>query len=71
MMAVTSETKPVNSNEELIGDVGGINENILAGYLCDVEWKEDDSLIEINDENVTTPQTPDAASTPVQAPRGN
>ena len=30
------------------------------------EWKEDDPLFEINDENITIPGTPDAASTPVQ-----
>ena len=44
-MVTTSEAKPVNSNEELIGAVGGINENVsagidenvLAGYLSDVE----------------------------------
>ena len=34
--------------------------------ISDVEWKEDDPLFEFNDENVTMPQTPDAASTPVQ-----
>ena len=63
MMAMTSEAKPVNSNKELIGTMGGIdknvsagiNENISAGYLSDVEWKEED-LIEINDENVTIPK---------------
>ena len=36
--------------------------------ISDVEWKEDDLLIEIEDENVTVPQTQVAASTPVQAP---
>ena len=74
-MVMTSEAKPVNSNEELIRAVGGIdedatagiNENILAGYLSDVEWKEEDPLIKINDENVTIPQMPAAASTPIQA----
>ena len=65
MMAVTLEAKPVNSNEELVGAMGGINENISAENLSDVEWKEDDPLFEINDENVTIPQTPATASTPV------
>ena len=65
-MAVTSEAELVNSNEELIGAMGGIDENVLARYLSDVEWREDDPLIEINDENVTIPQTPAAASTPVE-----
>ena len=66
MMAVTPKAKPVNSNEELVGAVGGIDENILAENLSDVEWKEDDSLFEFNDENVTIPQTPAAPSIPVQ-----
>ena len=47
-MAMTSEAKPIDSNEELIGAVGGIDEdaptgideNVSAGYLSDVEWKE-------------------------------
>ena len=64
MMAMTSEAEPVNSNVELTGAMGGINEdapawideNVLAGYLSDVEWKEEDPLIEINDENVAIPQ---------------
>ena len=50
MMVTTSEAKPVNSNEELIRAVGGIDEdastgiheNIWAGYLSDVECKEED-----------------------------
>ena len=75
MMVMTSEAEPIDSNEELIGDMGGIdedastgiNENILAGYLSDVEWKEEEPLIKINDENVTISQTPAAASTPIQA----
>ena len=32
-----------------------------------MEWKEEDPLIEFNDENVTISQTPAAASTPIQA----
>ena len=64
-MAVTCEAKPVDNNEELVGSVGGINENVLAENLSDVQWKEDDPLFEFNDENVTIPQTP-AALTPVQ-----
>ena len=66
MMAVTPEAKPVDSNEELVGAAGGIDRNILAENLSDVEWKEDDPLFEFNDENVTMPQTLAAASTPVQ-----
>ena len=48
-MMTASEAKPVNSNEELIKAMGGINEDISAGYLSDVEWKEEDPLIKIND----------------------
>ena len=43
-----------------------IDENVSAGYLSDVEWKEEDPLIKINDENVTIPQMPATASTPIQ-----
>ena len=67
MMAVTPEAEPDNGNEKLIGAMGGINENISTECPSGVEWKEDDPLIKINDENVTIPQAPAAASTPVQA----
>ena len=67
MMATTSEAEPIDSNEELIRAMGGIDENALAHHLSDVEWKKEDPLIEFNDENVTTSQTPAAASTPIQA----
>ena len=69
MMAVTPEAKPVNSNEELVGAMGGINENVSAekvSDVSDVEWKEDDPLFKFSDENVTIRQTPAAALTPVQ-----
>ena len=65
-MAATSEDYPVNGNEKLVGVVGGIDENVPAGDFSDVEWKEDDPLFEFNDQNVTIPRTPDAASMPVQ-----
>ena len=45
----------------------GIDENVSAGYLSDVKWKEEDPLIEINDEDVTVSQMPAAALTPIQA----
>ena len=64
-MAVTSEDDSVDGNEKLVG-AGGIDENVPAGNLSDVEWKEDDPLFEFNDENVTIPQTPDAALMSVQ-----
>ena len=63
-MAVTPEDNPVNSNEKLVGAVDGTDENVSAENLSDVEWKEDDPLFEFSDENVTIPQTPDAALTP-------
>ena len=74
-MATSSEAESIDSNEELIGAMGGINEdisagiyeNILTGYLSDVEWNEEDPLTKINDENVTIPQMPAAASAPLQA----
>ena len=61
-MAVTPEDNPVN---RVVGVVSGTDENVSAENLSDVEWKEDDPLFEFNDENITIPQTPDAASTPV------
>ena len=78
-MATTSEAEPIDSNEELIRAVGGIDEdasagideNALAYHLSDVEWKKKDPLIKFNDENVTTSQTPAAASTPIQASTEN
>ena len=70
MMVMTSEAKPIDSNEELVGAMGAINENVSTGYLSDVKWKED-PLIKFNDENVTIPQMPAAALTPVQASTEN
>ena len=74
-VVVTLEAEPINNNEGLIGAIGGMDENISgdidgnasAEYLSGVEWKEDDLLIEIEDENVTIPQTPATASTLVQS----
>ena len=45
---------PVDNNEKLVGAVGGIDENVSAENLSDVECKEDDPLFEFN-ENVTIP----------------
>ena len=78
-MVMTSEAEPSNSNEELIRAMGGINEdaltgineNVSAGYLSDMEWKEEDPLIEINDENVTISQMPATALTPIWASTEN
>ena len=46
--------------------MNGINENVSAGVLPDVKWKEEDPLIEFNDENVTISPMPAAALTPIQ-----
>ena len=48
-MAVTSEDDPVDSNEKLVGVVGGIDEDVPAENLSDVEWKEDNPLFELNE----------------------
>ena len=50
-MAVTPEDNPVNRNEKLVGAVGGIDENVSAENLSDVEWKEDAPLFKFNDKN--------------------
>ena len=65
-MAPTGEDEPINSTEKLVGAVGGVNESVAAEHLSDVEWRDDDPLFMFDDENVTKPQTPAAASTPVQ-----
>ena len=52
-MAMSAETEPVTDTEKLIGAVGGTDENISTGYCSDIEWKEEDPLMEINDENIT------------------
>ena len=65
-MATTQEDEPIDSTEELVGAVGGVNESVITEHLSDVEWRDDDPLFMFDDENVTKPQTPAAASTPVQ-----
>ena len=70
-MAVTPEDNPVNRNEKLVGAVGGIDENVSAENLSDVEWKEDAPLFKFNDKNVTIPQTPDVAMTSVKTSTEN
>ena len=51
-MAVTPEDDPTDSYEKLVGVVGGMDENVSAENLSDVEWKEDDPLFEFHDENI-------------------
>ena len=65
-MAATQKDEPIDSTEELVGAVGGVNESATAEHLSDVEWRDDDPLFMFDDENVTKPQTPAAASNPVQ-----
>ena len=65
-MAATQGDEPIDSTEELVGAVGGVDESVTAEHLSDVEWKDDDPLFVFDDENVTKPQTPAAASTPLQ-----
>ena len=65
-MAASWEDEPIDSTEELVGAVGGVNESVTTEHLSDVEWGDDDPLFMFDDENVTKPQTPAAASTPVQ-----
>ena len=64
-MTTTTETEPVMDNEELSGAVGGTDGNTSTGYCFDVKWKEENLLIEINDENVAVHRTPAASLTPV------
>ena len=65
-ISATGEDEPINSTEELVGAVGGVDESVTTEHLSDVEWRVDDPLFVFNDQNVTKPQTPAAASTPVQ-----
>ena len=65
-MAATREDEPINSTEELVRAVVGVNESVTTEHLSDVEWRDDDPLFMFYDKKVTKPQTPAAASTPVQ-----
>ena len=64
-MAATGEDELIDSTEELVGAVDEVNESVTAEHLSDVKWRDDDPLFMFDDENVTKPQTPAAASTPV------
>ena len=39
--------------------------SVAKEHLSDVEWRDDDPLFVFDDDNVTKPQAPAAASTPV------
>ena len=62
---MTVEAETVADNEELIRAVGGTDENPSTQHCSDVQWNDEDLLIEINEENITIHQTPAAASIPV------
>ena len=65
-MVATGEDEPIDSTEELVGAVGGVDESVTTEHLSDVKWRDDDPLFMFDDKNVTKPQTPAAALTPVQ-----
>ena len=66
-MVTTGEDEPIKSIEELVGAVGvGVDERVATEHLSDVKWRDDDPLFMLDDKNVTKPQTPAAALTPVQ-----
>ena len=66
-MTATRETESMEDVKELTGVDGGVNESASAEYLADVKWRDDDQLFVFDNDNVTKPQTPTTASTPVQA----
>ena len=71
-MAATWEDEPINSTEELIRAVGGVDdsvevdESVTTKHLSDVKWRDDNPLFVFDDENVMKSLTPAATSTPVQ-----
>ena len=62
-MTATGEDEPIDNIEELVGAVGGVNKSVTAEHILDVKWRDDDPLFVFDDNNVTKPQTPAAAST--------
>ena len=54
-------------SNKLTGALGGVDNSASAGYLLDVEWKDDDPLFVFNGDNATKPQTPTIALTPIRA----
>ena len=65
-MTATGEDESIDNIKELAGAVGGVDESVTAKHLSDVEWRDDDPLFVFSDANVMKPQTPAAASTPIQ-----
>ena len=50
---MTAKAETITNDEELIRAVAGTDENPSTQHCSDVEWNDEDLLIEINDENVT------------------
>ena len=48
-MAATWEDEPIDSTEELVGAVGGVNESVTAEHVSYVKWGDDDPLFMFND----------------------
>ena len=55
-MAATGEDEPINSTEELVVAVGGVNESVTAEHLSDIKCRDDDPLFTFDDENVPNPR---------------
>ena len=66
-LTATRETESIKDAKELTRALGGVNESASAEYLSGVKWRDDDPLFVFGKDNVTKPQTPTAASTPIQA----
>ena len=66
-MTATGETESIEDGEELTGAVGGVNESASVEYLSDVKWRDDNLLFVFDNDNMTKPQTPTAASTAIRA----
>ena len=65
-MIITGETESTKQVEQLVGGGGG-NSSASGESPSDVKWREDDPLLEFDDDNVMKPQASIAVSTPVQA----
>ena len=54
-MAAMGEDEPIDSTEELVGAVGGVDESVTAEHVSDVEWRDDDPLFMFDDKNRMSP----------------
>ena len=55
-MAASGEDEPIDSTEELVGTVDGVDESVTTEHLSDVKWRDDDPMFMLDDENVTKHQ---------------